>query len=125
MESSVSSVDRGSFLELNLASEEAYMFTTDCVNVYICKTHRKDSNFFGFDIFSWDVVTDCYQRDKKVDDEFHNAAMKNPDDCNVKGYIKINSAKCYFNSSGKDVSFNSKVSHGRVRYYDSEPENVF
>jgi len=34
--------------------------------------------FFGFDIFSWDVVTDCYQRDKKEDDDFHNAAMKNP-----------------------------------------------
>jgi len=42
------SIDRGSFLELNLAPEKSYMLTTDCVNVHICKTHRKDSNFFWF-----------------------------------------------------------------------------
>jgi len=43
--------------------------------------------------------------------------MKNSDDCDGNGYVKIDYEERYIKSNGGDVSYNSKINYGRACYY--------
>jgi len=99
------SIDRGGdYLELNNASEEAYMFSNkDCTRVYLCRD-RYIEKF----IKRTDHLRKCYY--KNIDyGEFFPKDMQNPDKCDLKGYVDINSEKCYFTNDGMEVSHNKPV----------------
>ena len=113
------SIDRGGdYLELNNASEEAYMFSNkDCTRVYLCRD-RYIEKF----IKRTDHLRKCYY--KNIDyGEFFPKDMQNPDKCDLKGYVDINSEKCYFTNDGMEVSHNKPVHWNRSRYYDIDNVN--
>ncbi|OUM58871.1 Non-catalytic module family DOC2, partial [Piromyces sp. E2] len=108
----------GRYLELDNASNKAYMFSNkECTEIYLCKTH-KDGGFFPA---TWNILKDCYYKNKLINEDF--SKIYNPDDCDAKGYININSDKCYFSSSGIDISHNTKIEVLRTRYYDIDYKN--
>ncbi|ORX71011.1 hypothetical protein BCR32DRAFT_277410 [Anaeromyces robustus] len=104
-------------LELDNVSTTIYIFTNkDCINVYMSKIYRST----GF-ILKWNVLEDCYFRSESINYEFVD--IFNPDNCDVKGNISINSKQCYLKNNGNNVIRKDKISYQRAYYYDIDLTN--
>lgn len=60
-----------------------------------------------------------------INKTFGASDRDDPGSCQVKGYVDINSDKCYFKSDGTgNESYNKNLQINRVRYYDLDVNNT-